>query len=80
VIRALLARCRLNVAPVAIGSGDPRGWQPEELSGADVLGVAEIAPIQAPVVPMERHQTETVHAYTHHYGRVAETPAAGSRV
>lgn len=52
-----------------IGFSDPLGWQPERVRGSDLLAFADIEPIEVPVLPLEQHVAEKVHAYTRSYGR-----------
>lgn len=52
---------------VDVGFGDPLGWQPDLLRGSDLLAFAGIDPIVVPVVPLEQHIAEKLHAYTRGY-------------
>jgi Nucleotidyl transferase AbiEii toxin, Type IV TA system len=47
----------------------PTGWEPELLHGPDLLGFADIAPIEVPSLPLELQIAEKVHAYTRGYGQ-----------
>lgn len=67
-IRAQLAGRLFEETIVDIGLGDPLGWAPEPLTGPDLLAFAGIAPIQVPVLPLEQHVAEKLHAYTRGYG------------
>jgi hypothetical protein len=52
---------------VDVGFGDPPVW-PERLSGPDLLRFAGFDPVEVPVLPLEQHVAEKVHAYTRTYG------------
>lgn len=45
------------------------GAEPEMLHGPDLLAFADIAPVEAPSLPLELQIAEKVHAYTRGYGR-----------
>lgn len=46
----------------------PMGWEPEMLLGPNLLAFADIAPVEAPSLPLELQIAEKVHAYTRGYG------------
>ncbi|MFQ5922445.1 MAG: nucleotidyl transferase AbiEii/AbiGii toxin family protein [Anaerolineales bacterium] len=53
---------------VDIGFVDPILWKPDLVLGTDLLGFAAIDRMQIPVLPLEQHVAEKVHAYTRTYG------------
>lgn len=63
-IRAQLAGRVFEETIVDIGLGDPLGWSPELLACPDLLSFAGIAPNWVPVLPLEQHVAEKLHAYT----------------
>jgi hypothetical protein len=67
-IRAQLAGRIFEETIVDVGLGDPFRWAPEMLTCPDLLSFAGIAPIQVPVLPLEQHVAEKIHAYTRGYG------------
>jgi hypothetical protein len=48
---------------------DALKWEPEKIVGSDLLEFAGIKPIKVPVLPLEQHVAEKVHAYTRTYSR-----------
>jgi hypothetical protein len=64
---ALLAGRVFDEAIVDVGLDNPLVSPPEELHGHDLLGFAEIAPILVPVLPLEQHVAEKIHAYARIY-------------
>ncbi len=52
-----------------MGFDFPSGWEPETLHGPDLLAFADIAPVEAPSLPLELQIAEKVHAYTRGYGQ-----------
>jgi predicted nucleotidyltransferase component of viral defense system len=68
LVRAELAGRLFEEVLVDIGFSDPLGWDPEPIRGSDLLGFADIKPIEVPVVQIEQHVAEKVHAYTRIYG------------
>lgn len=74
-MRSASYRARVEVAgrifeeiTVDIGSDDPIDWMPEDVLGTNLLGFAELERINIPVLPLEQHVAEKVHAYTRTYG------------
>jgi hypothetical protein len=74
-IRSASYRARVEVAgrifeeiTIDIGSDDPIDWMPEDVLGTNLLGFAELERISIPVLPLEQHVAEKVHAYTRTYG------------
>lgn len=67
-------RIPLDIAPRSSAFGEDRDV--EVLSGPDLLAFAGIEPIRVPVVPLEQHLAEKVHAYTRIYagGRRSSRP------
>lgn len=61
--RAELAGRLFESFVIDVGFGDSPD-APDMLRGPDLLEFAEIAPMQVPVVPLEQHVAEKVHAYT----------------
>ena len=45
------------------------GMEPETIRAPDLLAFADIEPIEVPVLPLEQHVAEKVHAYTRTYGQ-----------
>src|SRR5262249_56064464 len=62
-----LAGRSFEVVTVDVGFSDPPVAHPERLRGPDLLSFAEIAPIEAPALPLKQHVAEKVHAYTRTY-------------
>lgn len=67
-VRAELSGRLFEEVLVDIGFSDPLGWQPERLRGSDLLAFADIDPVEVPVLPLEQHVAEKLHAYTRSYG------------
>ena len=55
---------------------DPLKWKPEPIRGQDLLAFADIGPIEVPVLPLEQHVAEKVHAYTRTYGQGQQSSRA----
>lgn len=72
-VRAELGGRRFEDVIVDIAFSDPLRWEPEKIAGTDLLKFAGIEPIEVPVLPLEQHVAEKVHAYTRTYssGRVS---------
>jgi hypothetical protein len=68
-VRAELAGRRFEDVVVDIAFSDPLRWEPEKIVGTDLLGFAEIEPVEVPILPLEQHVAEKVHAYTSTYSR-----------
>ena len=68
-VRAELAGRRFEEVMVDIGFSDSLKWKPEPIRGQDLLAFADIEPIEVPVLPLEQHIAEKVHAYTKTYGQ-----------
>jgi len=68
-VRAELGGRRFEDVIVDIAFSDPLGWQPDRIIATDLLEFAGIGPITVPVLPLEQHVAEKVHAYTKIYGR-----------
>ncbi len=66
-VRAELAGRPFEEVLVDVAFADPLGWEPERLRGTDLLAFAGIPPIEVPVLPLEQHVAEKVHAYTRVY-------------
>ena len=66
-VSSYLAGRRFEELILDIGFGDPLIGEPEQLRGPDLLGFAEIEAIEVPVLPLEPHVAEKVHAYTRSY-------------
>jgi len=47
-----------------VAFSDPLAWRPDCLDGTKLLGFAGIARIELPVLPIEQHVAEKLHAYT----------------
>ncbi|MBM3526376.1 MAG: nucleotidyl transferase AbiEii/AbiGii toxin family protein [Alphaproteobacteria bacterium] len=68
-VRADLAGRQFEEFLLDVGFDFPTGWEPETLHGPDLLAFADIAPVDAPSLPLELHVSEKVHAYTRGYGQ-----------
>ena len=68
-VRAELAGRRFEEVMVDIGFSDSLKWKPEPIRGLDLLAFADIEPIEVPVLPLEQHIAEKVHAYTKTYSQ-----------
>lgn len=66
-VRAEVAGRRFEEVMVDIGFSDSLKWKPEPIRGPDLLAFADIEPIEVPVLPLEQHIEEKVHAYTKTY-------------
>ncbi len=66
-VRSELAGRLFEEVLIDIGFSDPLGWAPERVRGSDLLAFADIDPIEVPVLPLEQHVAEKVHAYTRMY-------------
>jgi hypothetical protein len=66
--RAELAGRLYEQFPVDVGFAPAApGWEPERLRGSDLLAFAQLAPIAIPVIALELHVAEKVHAHTRTY-------------
>jgi hypothetical protein len=74
--RAELGGRRFEDVIVDIAFSDPLKWEPEKIVGTDLLEFAGIEPVEVPVLPLEQHVAEKVHAYTRTYssGRPVVAP------
>ena len=52
---------------VDVGFGDPTTFEPDVVRGPDLLGFADIPPVEVPAISLEQHVAEKVHAYTRSY-------------
>ncbi len=68
-VRAELGGRRFEDVIVDIAFSDPLKWEPEKIAGTDLLEFAGMEPIEVPVLPLEQHIAEKVHAYTRTYQR-----------
>jgi len=68
-VRAELGGRRFEEVIVDIAFSDPLNWEPEEIIGPDLLEFAGIKPIAVPVLALEQHVAEKVHAYTRTYAK-----------
>jgi hypothetical protein len=68
-VRAELAGRRFEEVMVDIGFSDSLKWKPEPIRGQDLLAFADIEPVEVPVLPLEQHIAEKVHAYTKTYSQ-----------
>jgi hypothetical protein len=68
-VRAELGGRRFEDVVVDIAFSDPLRWEPETIVGTDLLAFADIEPVEVPVLPLEQHVAEKVHAYTRIYSR-----------
>jgi hypothetical protein len=67
LVSSHLAGRRFEELTVDVGFGDPLVVEPERLRGPDLLSFAEIEGTEVPVLPLEQHVAEKVHAYTRGY-------------
>jgi hypothetical protein len=67
-VRCLLAGRLFEEVVIDVGFDLPGGWDPELVEGPDLLGFADIDPVEAPTLPLELQVAEKVHAYTRSYG------------
>jgi len=68
-VRVELGGRRFEEVMVDIGFSDPLKWKPEPIRAPDLLSFAGIEAIEVPVLPLEQHIAEKVHAYTRTYGQ-----------
>jgi len=59
---------RFEEFPIDVSFSDPLGWRPDRLPGTDLLAFAGIEQTELPVLPLEQHVAEKLHAYTRTYG------------
>ena len=76
-VRCLLAGRLFEEVVIDVGFDLPEGWVPELIEGPDLLGFADIDPVEAPTLPLELQVAEKVHAYTRRYG---ESGVSSTRV
>lgn len=76
-VRAELAGRRFEQFPVDVALGEPPLIEAEQVSAPGLLVFAEIAPPELPVIALEEHLAEKLHAYTASYGTQG---AASTRV
>ena len=67
-ITAALAERRFESFIVDVGLSDPGMMPHESLRGYDTLSFADIPPLDVPVLIIEQHIAEKLHAYTRVYG------------
>lgn len=67
-VAAELAGRRFEQFPVDVALSETPTMEPESLKAPDALAFAEIAPPDLPVVAIEQHVAEKVHAYSGCYG------------
>jgi hypothetical protein len=67
-VRSELGGRRFEEVIVDIGFSDPLKWKPEPIRGTDLLVFAGIEQIEVPVLRLEQHVAEKVHAYSRTYG------------
>ena len=78
-VQAELAGRRFEEFPIDVAFSDPLAWRPDCLDGTKLLGFAGIARIELPVLPIEQHVAEKLHAYTRLKARTTE-PARARRI
>jgi Nucleotidyl transferase AbiEii toxin, Type IV TA system len=66
--RAELAGKLFDEVIIDVGFTDPLKWEPERLTGPDLLGFADIEPAEVHALPLEQQVAEKLHAYTRVYG------------
>lgn len=67
-VSAELAGRRFEQFPLDVASEESPVLEPEWIRASDTLGFADIDPAEIPVVALEQHLAEKVHAYTGRYG------------
>ena len=67
--RAELAARLFEDVVIDVGFSGIRTGKPDLLRGPELLAFADIEPAVVPVLPLEQHVAEKVHAYTRSYGR-----------
>lgn len=67
-VRCLLGGRLFEEVVIDVGFDLPAGWDPELIEGPDLLGFADIDPVEAPTLPLELQVAEKVHACTRSYG------------
>jgi len=67
-VRAEVAGRIFEEVTIDIDSADPINWKTEYVLGTHLLRFAEIDRMNIPVLPLEQHVAEKVHAYTRMYG------------
>lgn len=72
-IEAELAGRRFETVLLDIGFSDPALWQPERIRPPALLDFAGLEPADIPVLPLEQHIAEKVHAYTRTYAGTRES-------
>jgi predicted nucleotidyltransferase component of viral defense system len=68
-VRANLDGRRFEQFPVDVAFSEATPIQAEPLFGANSLEFADVAALRVPVVPLEQHVAEKLHAYTGAFGR-----------
>jgi len=66
-VTAQLAGRRFDDVTVDVNFGDPVLAEPDLVSGPNLLSFANISPAKVPILPLEQHVAEKVHAYTRRY-------------
>ena len=66
-VSSYLAGRRFEELTLDVGFGDPLTGAPDRLRGLALLAFAEIEATEVPVLPLEPHVAEKVHAYTRSY-------------
>lgn len=67
-IAATLAGRPFEQVTVDVGFGGPLPSVPEVVRGPDLLAFADIDPLAIPMLSLEQHVAEKLHAYTREYG------------
>jgi hypothetical protein len=66
-VRAELGGRSFDDVIVDVAFSDPLGWEPESIRAPELLAFADIAPVEVPLLRLEQHVAEKVHAYTRTY-------------
>jgi hypothetical protein len=74
--QAALAGRLFDQVTIDVSFSDPLDWPPETYSAPDLLEFADIAPHAVPILPLEQHIAEKVHAYTRGYGETGAVPSS----
>jgi hypothetical protein len=74
--QAALAGRVFDEVTIDISFSDPLGWPPERYRAPALLEFAEIAALDIPILPLEQHIAEKMHAYTRGYGEEGLVPSS----
>ncbi|MGI8475829.1 MAG: nucleotidyl transferase AbiEii/AbiGii toxin family protein [Thermomicrobiales bacterium] len=66
-VDATIAGRRFESVALDVGATESLDGRDELITGTDLLGFAGMAPIRVPILPLEQHVAEKLHAYTRKY-------------